>query len=137
VRRGAAREVEMKYLFLVGRALFVYSFIKSGLTSHWTPMAVGYARAAGVPLPQLLVPASGVLAAVGGLMLLIGFKPKIGAWLLLAFLVPVTLTMHRFWGLSDPQMAMSQQGNFIKNAAMAGATLMFQFIDRWPLSIKP
>ncbi len=126
----------MKYLFLLGRAFFVFIFLRSGLTSHWTPMAVQYARAAGVPLPQLLVPLSGVIAVVGSLMLLLGIKPKIGAWLLLVFLVPVTLFMHRFWGVSDPQMAMSQQGNFLMNMAMTGATLMFQFIDRWPLSIR-
>ncbi len=126
----------MKYLFLVGRILFVYMFIKAGLTTHWTGMAVQYARAAGVPLPQLFVPLSGVIALVGGVMLLVGFKPRIGAWLLVLFLVPVTLFMHRFWGLSDAQAAMSQQGQFLKNCAMIGAALMFQFIDRWPLSIK-
>ncbi len=129
----------MKLVFLIGRILFVAIFVSSGLTGHLLKhkLYAGFAAAAGVPLPEILAPLSGLLAVVGGLMLLLGIKPKAGAWILFIFLVPVTLYMHRFWGLSDPHLAQMQQAHFMKNVALIGATLMFQLIDRWPLSIRP
>lgn len=73
--------------------------------SHFSSQAIGYAAAAGVPFPSLLVPASGIVAIVGGLSILLGYRARIGAWLLVLFLVPVTLTMHNFWAIKEPMMA--------------------------------
>ncbi|WP_215217007.1 MULTISPECIES: hypothetical protein [Candidatus Rhabdochlamydia] len=39
----------------------------------------------------MLVPFSGLLALVGGLSILLGYKARYGAWLLVIFLVPVYL----------------------------------------------
>ncbi len=124
----------MPVLFLLGRILFAAIFIISA-PGDFTSAGVGYARAAGVPRPEILVPLAGVLSLVGALMLLFGIKPRVGAWLLFIFLVPVTLIMHRFWGVANPQMAQMQMVNFMKNLSMMGGTLMFQMIDRWPLAI--
>lgn len=129
----------MGVLFLIGRILFAAIFISSGLMGHLlnSKGSVAYAKSMGLPLAEVVVPLTGLMILAGGLMLLLGIWPKAGAWLVLAFLVPTTLMMHRFWGLSDPQMAQMQQINFMKNLAMMGATLMFQLIERWPLSIRP
>jgi hypothetical protein len=53
----------------------------------------------GVPLAGILVPFSGVLARLGGLRVGLGYRAKLGAWLLAAFLIPVTLRMHNFWAI--------------------------------------
>ena len=129
----------MSVLFLLGRILFSAIFINSGLVGHLMNMKAtsAYAKSTGLPMAEALVPLSGILIIAGGLMVLLGIKPKIGALLVLLFLIPTTFTMHRFWGLSDPQMQMMQMTNFMKNCALMGACLMFQYIDRWPLSIKP
>lgn len=44
-----------------------------------------------------------------------------GAWLLVGFLVPVTLMMHAYWKLHDPAMVHVQQAMFAKNISMRGA----------------
>jgi uncharacterized membrane protein YphA (DoxX/SURF4 family) len=49
------------------------------------------------PLASIAVPLSGVLAIAGGLSILLGYRAKLGACLIVVFLVPVTLMMHRFW----------------------------------------
>src|SRR5512135_2979532 len=104
----------MKYLVLLGRILYSAIFLMSG-PGHFTEKSIAYAAAQGVPLASLAVPFSGILAILGGLSILLGYKAKYGAWLLVLFLIPVTLMMHRFWGVADPMTAMMQQVNFMKN----------------------
>jgi len=55
--------------------------------------------------------------------------------LLLIFLVPVTLVMHRFWGLPDPQAAMMQQVHFMKNVSLIGACCLMA--EKTPTSLRP
>jgi putative oxidoreductase len=130
-----SRVVLMDYVALLGRILYSFIFILS-VPSHFRAQYVGYAAAQGVPLAPLAVPLSGIIAGLGGLSIALGYRPKLGAWLIVLFLVPVTLMMHRFWGLSDPQAAMLQMGMFIKNVSMLGAALLITRIGSGPLSLR-
>lgn len=124
----------MKYLVLLGRILFSAIFISSGLF-HFTAAAVGYAQSSGVPFADFLVPASGVLAIVGALSIVIGYKAKWGAWALIAFLIPVTLMMHNFWVIEDAMASQMQQIMFMKNLSMLGGAIIIAFFGAGPLSI--
>ena len=86
-------------------------------------------------MASVLVPISGVMALAGGLSIVLGYKAKWGAWILVVFLVPVTVTMHRFWGLADPQMATMQTIMFMKNLSMLGAALLIAYFGAGPLSL--
>jgi putative oxidoreductase len=119
---------------LVGRIMFSAIFLAS-VPSHFSPHTVAYAEAAGVPMANIAVPLSGMIALFGGLSILLGYKAKYGAALLVLFLVPVTLMMHRFWGIADPQMAEMQMINFMKNVALTGGALMIAFFGAGPLSL--
>jgi uncharacterized membrane protein YphA (DoxX/SURF4 family) len=66
---------------------------------------------------------------------LFGYKTRYGAALLVLFLVPVTLVMHRFWDLPDPQMAMLQKINFMKNTSLIGACLLLMYHGSGPYSL--
>ena len=88
-----------------------------------------------MPLANLLVPAAGVLAATGGLSVLLGYRARVGGWLLVIFLVPVTLTMHRFWREANPTMAQLQLAMFLKNLAMLGGALIVTYFGSGPLSL--
>lgn len=126
----------MDILFLLGRILFSALFLMSGM-GHFQrlEMMTGYTRSKGVPAPKLAVVGTGLMIILGGLSILLGFQPTIGAILLVAFLVPSSLIMHNFWAIEDPQMKMAEMVNFNKNMALAGAALMFLFIQNWPLSL--
>ena len=89
-----------------------------------------------MPLARLLVPLSGIIAFAGALSVALGYKARWGATLLALFLVPVTLTMHRFWGLADPQVALLQQAMFLKNVALLGAALLITVVGSGPFSLK-
>lgn len=122
-----------RYLVPVGRALYSVMFVLAVL-SHFKPETIQYAASAGVPAPQVLVPLSGIMATLGGLSVLIGFRARIGAWLIVAFLVPVTLGMHAFWTYADPVMRMTQQVAFLKNLSMLGAALLITYFGAGPFS---
>jgi putative oxidoreductase len=124
----------LRFLVPVGRLLFSAIFISSGV-GHFSASTIGYAASQGVPMASVLVPLSGVLAILGGLSILTGFKARIGAALIVVFLVPVTLMMHAFWNVADPQMHQMQQIMFMKNLAMLGGALVMMYFGAGPISV--
>ena len=125
----------MKYITLLGRVLYSFIFITAA-PGHFKAGTIAYAASTGVPMANILVPLSGALALLGGLSVLLGYKAKCGAWLLVVFLVPVTLMMHKFWGLPDPNAAMMQQIMFMKNVSMMGAALLITQFGSGPASLS-
>ena len=123
----------MKYTVLLGRILYSLIFLNSGLF-HFSGMAVGYASSQGVPLASFLVPFSGVMAIVGGLLILLGYKAKWGAWLIVAFLIPVTFMMHAFWKETDPMQKQMQMAMFMKNISMLGGAFLITWFGAGPVS---
>jgi len=124
----------MKYVVLLGRALYAAIFIIAG-PGHFSAATISYAAHQGVPMASIAVPLSGLMALVGGLSILVGYSARYGAWLIVIFLVPVTLIMHRFWGVPNPAMAQVQQIMFMKNLSMLGAALLIVHFGSGPFSI--
>ena len=127
----------MDTLFLIGRIILGGFFIYSGL-NHFLGfgMMANYTKMKGVPLPQLAVAITGLMLILGGLSIVLGAYPKVGIALLAGFLIPVSLLMHNFWKIQDPQLKVADKVNFTKNMALLGAALMFLAIPRpWPLSV--
>ncbi len=124
----------MQALVPIGRALFALIFITS-IFGHFSGATIAQASAHGVPLATILVPLSGLLALIGGVSVLLGYRARFGAFLLLVFLVPVTLVMHAFWAIPDPQAAMLQKVMFMKNLSMIGTTLLIMYYGSGPYSL--
>ncbi len=73
----------------------------------------------------------------GGISVITGLKPRQGLAALVAFLVPTTLQMHRFWEIDDPHQRMLEMTQFSKNLALIGAALALMQLDEpWPASIE-
>jgi uncharacterized membrane protein YphA (DoxX/SURF4 family) len=129
----------MLLAYFVGRILVGLYFLYGGF-NHFRSLEMmsGYSRSKGIPAPKLAVAASGLLLLVGGFSILLGYKPVVGVTAIVLFLVPVTLTMHRFWEVEDPMQRMGETVNFSKNVALLGSTLMFLAIpEPWPYSLWP
>ena len=129
-----ARSFPKGAVVLVGRFLFAAIFLMSGL-GHFSKQMIAFAASQGVPLASIAVPFSGLLAVTGGLSIFLGYRAKIGAWLIVLFLVPVTLMMHKFWGISDPMQAQIQMIMFMKNLSMLGGALLISQFGAGPLSL--
>lgn len=102
---------------------------------HFKPETAQYAASAGVPMASVLVPLSGIIAILGALSIILGFKAKLGAWLIILFLIPVTFMMHKFWGITDPMQMQMQMSLFMKNIALIGGALIISYFGAGPLSI--
>lgn len=109
----------------LGRALFGGYFAYSGITHFLNRSTMTeYARAKGVSAPAVAVPATGAMLLLGGLSLLTGRRPKLGASLITAFLLGVTPRMHAFWDVEDEQQRMAELVNFTKNLALIGGAAL-------------
>jgi putative oxidoreductase len=124
----------MKYIVPLGRLFYSLIFINSGFF-HFSKMAADYAASQGVPMAAVLVPISGILAIAGGLSIFLGYKTRWGAWLIIAFLIPVTLMMHAFWKFDDPSVRQVQMVMFMKNLSMLGAAFLIAWFGAGPISV--
>lgn len=86
-------------------------------------------------MAAILVPVSGIIACLGGISILLGYKAKIGAWLIVLFLVPVTLIMHNWWSVTDHMARQMQHVMFHKNLTMLGGALLITYFGAGPCSI--
>ncbi|MBJ6724438.1 DoxX family protein [Geomesophilobacter sediminis] len=118
----------------LGRLFFAFIFLMSA-PNHFTNKAIEYASAQGVPFASIAVPLSGIIALAGGLSVLFGFHAKVGGWLLVLFLLPVTFMMHAFWKVTDPAMEQIQMIMFLKNLSMLGGALLITQFGAGPYSI--
>jgi putative oxidoreductase len=122
------------YLVPVGRAAFAAVFVLFA-PLDFTPQGIAWAGRQGVPLAPILVPLAGLIGVAGGLSIILGYRARIGAWLLILFLVPVTATMPNFWAARDPMTAQMQEGFFLANVSRIGACLLLAYFGAGPLSL--
>lgn len=116
-------------LYWVGLIMFGGYFVYNGIRHfiHHTGMTA-YATALGVPQASLAVYGTGLLLVLGGAGLIFQFHTLIALWLLVVFLLPVTIKMHAFWKMSDPAMRAPNEINFYKNMALLGAVFMLMYL---------
>lgn len=62
--------------------------------------------------------------AVGGIMVLLGYRATLGALMLLMYWVPVTFIVHDFWNCTKNDELREQSILFMKNIAIIGGLLM-------------
>lgn len=122
------------YLVPAARVLFAAIFLMAA-PGHFGADAMAHAASKGVPFVEALVPLSGILALLGGLSVALGYKARLGAVLLVAFLVPVTVMMHDFWAVSDPAAAKLQQVMFMKNLGLLGGAMFILYYGAGPISL--
>jgi len=119
---------------VLGRFFFALIFLFAA-PNHFTRQTIASSASQGVPLASIAVPLSGVLAIAGGLSILLGYRARLGAWLIVLFLIPVSLLLHKFWTVQDPMMAQMQMILFMKNVSMLGGALLISHFGAGPFSL--
>jgi len=112
-------------LSVAGRVALATIFILSAVGNKIPNFdAVSKVMAAkGIPAPTLMLVGAIVFLIAGGLSVVVGYKARIGAFLLLVFLVLASYYFHDFWRLTDPKEAQEQTIQFMKNLSMMGAMI--------------
>lgn len=128
----------MNFAFLLGRIVFGGYFAYNGVNHFVSTAALAeYAGAKGVPMPEAAVIFAGLLLLVGGISIVLGLMPQIGAMCIVLFLVVVSPVMHNFWAMTDPAQRMAEMIHFTKNMALLGGVLMLLGMPRpWAYSVE-
>jgi putative oxidoreductase len=132
---------------VVGRVLLCAIFVMSvaGQKIPHFNETVTLMENVGVPWPGILLPGAILFLIFGSLFVIFGFQARVGAALLLVFLVLATYYFHAFWKMPNPtpqeieaatdsavkaelkqkaEAFQMQMINAMKNASMAGAMLL-------------
>ena len=118
---------------ITARILFTLIFFLSGIT-HFTSMS-DYINLmpATIPFRAFWVIISAVVELVGAAMILFNYRPRLGGWLIVLFLIPVTIVVHgtAMVTLADPIMRAVNVSMFLKGLAMIACAL---FITQFGVS---
>jgi putative oxidoreductase len=104
---------------LIARILLVAIFLWSGVNKILHPTETqAYMVAFGMPLTWFFLPAAIALELLGGLSVLFGIYPRLGAFALVSFTLITGFIFHS--NFSEPL----EQIMFVKNLAMVGGLLL-------------
>ncbi len=135
---------------VAARVLLALIFLMSAVGNKIPKFSdvAGLMESQGVPAPQFMLAGAIVFLLVGSLSIILGFKARIGAALLLIFLVLATYFFHDFWtwpqdamwvlsSNSDVKLPVAQieMISFMKNLALMGAMLFIVANGAGPMSV--
>jgi uncharacterized membrane protein YphA (DoxX/SURF4 family) len=119
------QKVGMTWLSRLGRFCLALIFIAGGWDAASAPGDRPAKLAAlGLPQPEMLVRANGVLMLIAGSALALGHWPRMPAAVLAGLLVPTTFVGHPFWQETTPAGRAAQQAHFLKNLGLLGGLLV-------------
>ncbi len=113
-------------LSVVGRVMLCTIFLLAAVANkipHFSDVAEVMAKA-GIPAPQVMLVGAIAFLIAGSLSVILGYRSRIGASLLLVFLILATYYFHAFWSLSDPKAQQEQMVQFMKNLGLMGAMVL-------------
>jgi putative oxidoreductase len=123
-------------LTVLGRLLLCTIFLLAAVGNkipHFSEVAK-VMDSVGVPAPHLLLVGAIVFLIVGSLSVIVGYHARIGAALLVTFLILASYYFHPFWRL-DGQAQQEQLIHFMKNLSMMGAMLFVMANGSGPMSV--
>lgn len=111
--------------FLAGRILLSLIFLNSGIGKIFTfAKTAGFMASKGMPMANVLLVGAIVFEIVGALMIILGYKARVGAVLLIVFLIPTTFIFHNFWAIADVAKRTPEMISFMKNITIMGGLLI-------------
>ncbi len=113
-------------LTVAARVLFTALFFLSGITHFINIPYYLSLMPEAFPYKLFWVLLSGVVELSGAAMILFNWRPRLGGWLLVIFLLPVTIVVHGYEMIHAEGEAMRaiQQASFIKGFTLIGAALL-------------
>jgi putative oxidoreductase len=112
------------FVSLVGRVLLAAIFLASAVMNHIPHFGTitNILAGKGIPAPAVANAIATGLMLLGGVSLVLGYKGRLGALMLLIFLALASYYFHDFWHYEGHDKE-QQMIHFMKNAAMMGAML--------------
>lgn len=129
------QETINKFGPLVGRILLSLIFLTSGISKiGGFAGTAGWIASKGLPLAEVLTAAALVIEIGAALMIIAGYKARIGAAALILYTLPVTFLFHNYWAMpADQQLIQSIM--FFKNLGLMGGMLFIMAYGSGPMSV--
>lgn len=110
---------------LLGRLMIATIFLMSAVGNKIPNFGgvVEYMKGQGVPLPQVALAGAIAFLVAGSLSVIAGYETRIGAALLLVFLILATYYFHDFWTF-EGEAQQKEMIQFMKNLSLMG-TMVF------------
>ena len=127
-------------LSVTGRVLLAGIFFMSAVGNkipNFSKIAE-YMGSEGVPAPSFMLVGAIAFLILGSVSIVLGYKARAGAALLLIFLAAATYFFHDFWTF-DGEARQQQTIQFMKNASLMGAMLLIMAngSGAWSLDNRP
>ncbi|CAD5980463.1 Surfeit locus protein 4 homolog [Planktothrix tepida] len=120
----------MQFIPLIGRTFLATIFIHAAVNKIFDfANTQTMMTEKGLPFAGVLLVGTIIVEIVGGLSLVVGYKTRLGAWLLILFLIPATFVFHNFWDIP------SEKIDFFKNLSIMGGLLMITYFGAGPVSV--
>lgn len=120
----------MQFIPLIGRTFLATIFIHAAINKIFDfANTQTMMTEKGLPLAGILLGGTIVFQILGGLSLVLGYKTRLGAWLLILFLIPTTIIFHNFWDVPAEKI------DFLKNLSIMGGLLMITYFGAGPVSV--
>jgi putative oxidoreductase len=108
------------FSMFIGRLCLGALFLISGIFKFITyDASIQYMAAKGFTMVPFFLIAAACVEIVFALALIIGYKVRLSALILILYLIPVTIIFHDFWNLLGADRAM-QMIHFLKNIGIFG-----------------
>jgi putative oxidoreductase len=123
------------WIVLLARLGLAALYLPSGFNKllHIGSFANGLA-ARGVPAPTLLAILGAAVEFFGALAVLVGFRTRYAALLMIGFTIVASVVSHHFWDIHDVTRQM-QYVQFMKNMAITAGFLFLFVHGAGPLSL--
>ncbi|HAN74408.1 MAG TPA: DoxX family protein [Planktothrix sp. UBA8407] len=120
----------IQFIPLIGRTFLATIFIHAAINKIFDfANTQTMMTEKGLPFAGVLLGGTIVFQILGGLSLVLGYKTRLGAWLLILFLIPTTVIFHNFWNVP------SEKIDFLKNLSIIGGLLMITYFGAGPVSV--
>jgi putative oxidoreductase len=114
------------FLSLISRLMLCAIFVMSAVANKIPRFGATIAmmEAEGIPQAKYMLIGAIAFLILGSLLVILGYKARFGALLLLIFLALATYYFHDFWKIKDDQAAQTvEMISFMKNLGLGGAML--------------
>jgi putative oxidoreductase len=109
---------------LVGRILIGLIFLVAGVRKVMGfAFTVAYLAKLGFPAPEVMAVIAIIIEIGGSILLIVGWRTRWAAWLLVLFVVIAAFAAHRFWEITDAGQFSNQMNHFLKNLSVVGGLL--------------
>lgn len=110
---------------IVARILFTLIFLLSGITHFTSLNTYVNLMPAAIPGRVFWVLISAAVELIGAVFILFDYRPRLGGWLIVLFLIPVTIVVHGTAMVADPSPIMRaiNVSFFLKGLAMIACAL--------------